>query len=204
MADGERGASPRQFAIHTRVPRRHARRDDPAAAARPPAERSRQLLREPRTGSRRHAPRPGEGAHRHRQLPRLPAPRDARAVRRRARAAAGARRAAPHPRDGRTGAAARDARVDGPETGPGAERRGAPLLPREAGRVGRGRAQGGRSERGEEEHREGPHLDLRAGGGAAQARGFSGSSTCRRRRSSCGGRATPKAPCSRGRPATSR
>ena len=46
---------------------------------------------------------------------------------------AGARRAAPHTRDGGADPPARDARADGPETDPGPERRSPPLLPREAG-----------------------------------------------------------------------
>ena len=56
------------------------RRDDPGPAAGAPAERSGQLLREPRAGAQRHAPRPGTGEDRRHQLPRVPAARDAAAV----------------------------------------------------------------------------------------------------------------------------
>ena len=68
--------------IHPRLSGRRARPDDPGPPARPPAQRSRQLLRQPRTRPGRHAGRRRPRQDRHHQLPRLQAARAHRAVRR--------------------------------------------------------------------------------------------------------------------------
>ena len=103
-------------------------------------------------------------------------------------------------RDRRPDAPARHARADGPEEHRRAQRRGAPLLPRE-GREGRRRGgpQGRGEGRGQEEQRGRPALDLRPRGGQAQARPARSSTTSRRRPSSCAARAMPRARCSPGR-----
>ena len=72
---------------------------------------------------------------------------------------------------GRADAAARHAGPDGHQAHPGPQRRGAPLLPREAGRGGRrGSAQGRRPQGGRAQPRGGADLDLRARSGATEAR----------------------------------
>ena len=106
---------------------------------------------------------------------------------------------AEHARDRRPDAPARHARPDGPEEHPRAQRRGAPLLPREAAGRGRRGPEGRRQEGSREEQRGGAPLDLRPRGRQAQARRRARLSTSPRRRSSCAARATPKARCSRGR-----
>ena len=137
LADDQRGAPAGQPAVHARLPGGDPRRDDPGPAAGAPAERSGQLLREPRAGAERHAARPGAGEDRRHQLPRVPAARDAAAVEGRPRPAAGAGTRAADKGDRGADAAARHAGPDGHEAHPGPERRGAPLLPRGAGRGGR-------------------------------------------------------------------
>ena len=87
LTDRQRGAPAGQQAVHARFPGGDPRRDDPGPAAGAPAERSRQLLRQPRAGAERHAPRPGAGEDRHHQLPRVPAARNARSVEGRSRPA---------------------------------------------------------------------------------------------------------------------
>ena len=68
-------------------------------------------------------------------------------------------------------AAARHARPDGHEAHHGVQRRGASLLPREAGAgQRRGQAQGRRPQGGREKQGSGAGMDLGTGGGAAQAR----------------------------------
>ncbi len=129
VADDQCGAAAGQPAVHARIPRGHARRDHPAAPARPPAERSRQLLRQPRARAGRHAPRPRTGENRHHELPRVPAPRDERSLQGRTGPAPGTGITAADTGDRRPDAAARDARTAGPKTDPGPQRRGAPLLP---------------------------------------------------------------------------
>ena len=66
---------PGEHALHSWLSGRRAWPDDSRPAARPPAERSRQLLRESRTGPRRHAWRSRPRQDRHHELPRLQAPR---------------------------------------------------------------------------------------------------------------------------------
>ena len=91
LADAQRRSPARQQTLHPRLPHRHARPDHPRSPARPAAERPGQLLRHPRAGPARPARGHQEGADRHHELPRLQAPRAARAVRRRTRAARRAR-----------------------------------------------------------------------------------------------------------------
>ena len=66
--------------------------------------------------------------------------------------------------------AARDARADGHAQHHGLQRRGAPLLPREAGRERRGQAHRRRPPGGEQESRGGPPLDLWSRSRPAQTR----------------------------------
>ena len=148
----------------------HAGPDDSRPTPRPEAERPRQLLPEPRTRAARHACRPRAGEDRHHQLPRIQAARDARALRRGARAAAGSRAADPVDRDGRSDAPAGHARTHGDAQHHGLQRRGASLLPREARRARRGHAHGRRPPGGREEPRGGAALDLGSRGGEPQAR----------------------------------
>ncbi len=55
LADGQRRPPSAEQALHARLPGLHAWPHDQGSPAGAPAERSRQLLREPRTRSRRHA-----------------------------------------------------------------------------------------------------------------------------------------------------
>ena len=177
-----------------------ARPDDQGPPARPPAERPRQLLRKPRAGPERHARRREPGQDRHHQLPRLQAARAHRALQGRPRSCCkGRRRRTEHARDRRPDAPARHARPDGHEEHPRPQRRGAPLLPREAERSRRRGPEGRREEGSREEQRGRAALDLRPRSREPQARRLPASSTCRRRRSSCAAPATPRARCSRGR-----
>ena len=83
----------------------------------------------------------------------------------------GARARAADEGDRRADAAARHAGPDGHEADPGPERRGAPLLPREAGRGGRRRpAEGRRPQGGRAEPRGGAGLDFGARSRPAEAR----------------------------------
>ena len=174
--------------------------DDPRSPARPAAERSGQLLRHPRAGPARPARGHEEGAHRHHELPRLQAPRPDGAVGRRTRAAAGRDGArAADARDRRPDAPARDARADGHEADPGAQRRGAPLLPREAAGSGRRSAEGRRAQGSREEQRGRAVVGVGPRSRQSHARTRSASSISRRRRSFCAAPATPKARSSPGR-----
>ena len=76
--------------LHARLSGRRAGPHHQGPPARPPAERPRQLLRQPRTRSRRHARRRQPGQDRHHQLPRLQAARADRALRGRPCLASGA------------------------------------------------------------------------------------------------------------------
>ena len=109
------------------------------------------------------------------------------------------RRGARHAGERGADAPARHARAHGHEARPRAQRRGPPLLPREAGRRRRRGSEGRRAEGGRGEQRGRAALDLGARSGPAHARRLRASSTSRPRRSSCAGRATPRARCSRGR-----
>ena len=105
-----------------------------------------------------------------------------------------------HARNRRPDAPARHARPDGHEEHPRAQRRGAPLLPREAARRrDEDDLKGDEKEEAEEEQRGRAAVDLRPRNRQAQARRRARLSTCRRRRSSCAARATPRARCSPGR-----
>ena len=105
--------------FHARLSGLHTRLDDQRPAARPPTQRSRQLLRQPRTCSRRHARRREPGQDRHHQLPRLQAARAHRAFQRRTPAASRPqRRGTEHAGDRRPDAPARHARPDGHEEHP--------------------------------------------------------------------------------------
>ncbi len=156
--------------LHARISRRRAGPHDQGPPTRSPAERSRQLLRQPRTRPRRHAGRRQPREDRHHQLPRLQAPRANRTLRRRALLAPRARRGTEYPRNRRPDASAGDARPHGHEEHPRAQRRGAPLLPREAGGRGRRGSEGRREEGSREEQRGCPALDFRPGGRESQAR----------------------------------
>ena len=72
LADDQRGALPRQPALHARLPRRHPRHHDPRPAARAAAKRSGQLLLRARAGASGVPPHARSGAHRDHELPRLP------------------------------------------------------------------------------------------------------------------------------------
>ena len=165
-----------------------------------------QLLREPRAGAERQAARPGAGEDRRHQLPRVPAARDAAAVEGRTRPAAGARE--PELRTKETEGQMlqpRHAGPDGHEAHPGPERRGAPLLPREAGRGGRRRpAQGRRPQGGRAEPRGGAGLDLRARSRPAEARPAARDRPLGHAVLPARLRATRRGRCSPGRQATSR
>ncbi len=124
---------PQQQALHPRLSGRRARPHHQGSPARPPAERSGQLLRRPRAGARRHAGRREPRQDRHHQLPRLQAARADRALQGRPLAAAGPRRRAEHAGNRRPDAPAGHARPDGHEEHPRPQRRSPPLLPREAG-----------------------------------------------------------------------
>ena len=136
MADGQRGAPPRQPPIHARLPRDDPRPHHPGSAPGAPAERPRQLLPEPRAGSGGHARRSRPREDHHHQLPRLHAARDPRDLERRTFTPAGSRPGDLDARNRGPDAPAGHAGPHGDEEHPGPQRRGAPLLPGEAARRG--------------------------------------------------------------------
>ena len=175
VADHQRGAPPAEPPVHPRVPDRDPRPHHQGPAAGAEAERPGQLLPEPGAGPGRPAARPGPREDRHHQLPRPPAPgarrdREGREVPPPGPGGSGARHPGIRGPDAETG----DARADGHEERPGAERRGPPLLPGEAGRAAGRRAQGGREEGRREEPGGGAALDLGHRGGESQARHLAG------------------------------
>ena len=135
VADDQLCPPARQQELHPRLSRRRAGPDHQGSPARAAAERSRQLLRESRARPARHARGREQSQDRHHQLPRVHAARAHRALEGWAPASA-----RPHRRrtadsgNRRADAPARDARADGNEERSRVERRGASLLPREAGR----------------------------------------------------------------------
>ena len=171
VADRQRGAPSRQPAVHTRIPDGHPGSHHPRPPAGAPAERPGQLLPKPRAGAGRHARRPGPRQDRHHQLPRLHAARVPRHLEGRPRPPPGPGSGHRDPRDCGPDAPAGDAGPHGHEEHPGAQRRGPPLLPREAVRGGRGRPpEGRRPHRGAEEQGGRTSVGLGPGDGAAQAR----------------------------------
>ena len=125
---------PSSSRLHARVPRDDARHHDQGPPARPATQRPRRLLRQPGARAPRHARRPAQGPHRHHQLPRLQAAREARTLQGRTRPPARPRPVDRHPGNRRPDAPARHAGAHGHAQHPRDQRRGAPLLPREARR----------------------------------------------------------------------
>ena len=149
VADRQRGAPSRQPEVHARIPGGHPGSHHPRPPAGAPAERPGQLLPKPRAGAGRPARRPGPRQDRHHQLPRLHAARDPRHLEGGTRPPPGPGSGDRDPRDRGPDAPAGDAGPHGHEEHPRAQRRGPPLLPREAVRGGRGRpAEGRRPHRG--------------------------------------------------------
>ena len=171
VADRQRGAPSRQSAVRARFPGGHPGTHHPRSPAGAPAERPGQLLSKPRAGAGRHARRPRPRQDRHHQLPRVHAPRDPRHLEGWPRPPPGPGYGHRDPRDRRADAPAGDAGSHGHEEHPGAQRRGPPLLPREAVRGRRRRPlEGRRSHRGAEEQGSRPGVDLGLGDSAKQAR----------------------------------
>lgn len=124
LADGECRASPRLQAVHQGVSDRRAGHHDQGPAARPPAQRSGQLLPVARDRAGGHGRRARPGQDRHHQLPRVQAQGRGAAGQ---GAGSGARRQG-EAGDRRRAGPARCGRADGDEERRRPQRRGAPLL----------------------------------------------------------------------------
>ena len=94
LAHHQRRPPPPEPQVHARLPGGDPRHHHQGPAAGAAAQRSGQLLPEPRAGPERHAARPGTGEDRHHQLPRFQAARAPEDVQRRPHPAPGKRRAA--------------------------------------------------------------------------------------------------------------
>ena len=200
VADHQCGAAPGEQEFHPRLSDLRARPDHQGPAARAPAQRPRQLLRQPRTRSRRHARRCEPGQDRHHQLPRLQAARAHRTLQGRAPASARPRRrGTEHAGDRRADDPARHARPDGHEEHPRHQRRGAPLLPGKAERRRRRGPERRREEGSREEQRGGAPLDFRPGSREPQARPQPRHRPVGDAVLPAAAPAMPRAPCSRGR-----
>ena len=77
LAGGQLRAAPQRQAVLRRVPDRHTRHHDQGSAARPPAKRPAELLRDAQSHPARHAGRRAQGARGHHQLSRVQAAREA-------------------------------------------------------------------------------------------------------------------------------
>ena len=196
--------APRDVAVHQPVPHRRAGHHHPRPPSRAAARGRGELLRPARPGAGRPQGRPRQRAHRDHELPLLPAQgRQGDQGRRQEHAPAAQGRPRRRPVQG-------DAAGDG-QPGPagpgrgqaadhGAQRRGAPLLPRHAAiQTGEKASQGAERTRTKRPASGSPAC-RRSPSTSASSR----SATCRRRRSTCPAPATTRATSSRGPSATSR
>ncbi len=171
LADRQRRPTTPSKQLHARLPGRHAGPHDQGPPARAAAQRPRQLLRQAASSCPRDMLDDIDRAkivitnyHAFKLRERIELSKGGRTL------LQGRGRGAGDARDRGSDDPARHARSHGHEEHPRAQRRGAPLLPREAGARRRGRAQGRRAEGSREEQGSRAPLDLRPRSRQSQAR----------------------------------